>query len=44
MEDSEKSEAYKQLLAAVEEKGKVKEILECLDERIAFEETQNNFE
>ncbi len=44
MEDSEKSEAYKQLLAAVEEKGKVKEILECLDEWIAFEETQNNFE
>ena len=44
MEDEEKSEAYKQLLAAVEEKGNVKEILQCLDEWIAFEETQNNFE
>lgn len=44
MEDEEKSEAYKQLLAVVEEKGHVKEILQCLDEWIAFEETQNNFE
>ena len=44
MEDEEKSEAYKQFLAAVEEKGNVKEILQCLDEWIAFEETQNNFE